>query len=172
MAEQVEDRLFRVPRYHFERNSELFETTFSLPADQQADVEGLSDQNPFKLYIESRFRTTPCSLVSPFTIQCILTGNSYSEILIPTMAKECWISILKLTTLWCFLGMRKWAISNLDRDVKHTVEGIMLARKYHVAAWLRSAYQAFVDAPNPAMSLQDAEMIGWETATKIYRIRE
>ncbi|KAJ7437005.1 hypothetical protein FB451DRAFT_1193532 [Mycena latifolia] len=63
-------------------------------------------------------------------------------------------------------------LRDLDAEVKNGAEGIVLARKYHVASWLRSGYTALSRGAHGAMSLADAEIIGWETATKIYRIRE
>lgn len=90
----------------------------------------------------------------------------------PTLSKDHWISVLKLATLWRLLATRALAIRHLDAEVKNGVEGIFLARKYHVASWLRSGYTALSRGAHGAMSLADAEIIGWETATKIYRIRE
>ncbi|KAJ7177236.1 hypothetical protein C8R43DRAFT_974563 [Mycena crocata] len=158
---QVEDRLFKVPRYHFERNSEIFAATFSLPTGDTDEPEGLSDRNPIKL-----------EGISSADFEHLLAVLYPLEVPIPTMSKDCWISILKLATLWRFLSIRQLAISHLDVEVKDNAEGIVLARKYHVGTWLRSGIQALVKAPHPAMSRDDAQSIGWETATMIYRIRE
>ncbi len=46
---QVEDRFFKVPRYHFDRSSEVFATAFSLPAGDPVRAEGQSDDNPIVL---------------------------------------------------------------------------------------------------------------------------
>jgi hypothetical protein len=48
-ALQVEERIFKVPRYHFEHSSEIFATTFTLPAVDEVHTEGQSDENPFIL---------------------------------------------------------------------------------------------------------------------------
>ncbi|KAF8177398.1 hypothetical protein K438DRAFT_1978689 [Mycena galopus ATCC 62051] len=56
--------------------------------------------------------------------------------------------------------------------MREKAEGIVLARKYHVSSWLRSGYTALSRGAHGAMSFADAEIIGWETATKIYRVRE
>ncbi|KAJ7763582.1 hypothetical protein DFH07DRAFT_395903 [Mycena maculata] len=156
---QVEDNLFKVPRYHFERNSEIFASTFMLPATHNA--EGVSDQNPIKL-----------EGISSIDFERLLAVLYPLEEPMPTLPKDHWISVLKLATLWRLLGTRALAISHLDAEVKNDVEGINLARKYHVASWLRSGYEALARSTHGTMSLADAEMIGWETATKIYRIRE
>ncbi|KAJ7154433.1 hypothetical protein C8R43DRAFT_1001276 [Mycena crocata] len=156
---QVEECLFKVPRYHFERSSEIFATMFSLPTS--AESEGLTDQNPIKL-----------EGISSVDFERLLEVLYPLEVTLPTMSKDCWISILRLATLWRFLAVRELAISKLDSQVRNTLEGIMLARKYHVAQWLRSGIAALVQATHPAMALVDIQMIGWETATQIYRIRE
>ena len=88
----------------------------------------------------------------------------------PDPVPKHWISVLKLATLWRFLDIRNLAIRHLATQVKKGAEGIVLARRYHVAQWLRSGYEAF--SRYLSMSPMDADMIGWETATKIYRFRE
>jgi hypothetical protein len=45
---QVEDMLFKVPRFPFEHTS-IFVTVFSLPAGENKIIEGLDDKHPFKL---------------------------------------------------------------------------------------------------------------------------
>jgi hypothetical protein len=44
----VEGTLFKVPRRYFEHKSELFNTIFKLPTNEEV-VEGLSDDKPFVL---------------------------------------------------------------------------------------------------------------------------
>ncbi|KAF8177386.1 hypothetical protein K438DRAFT_1978676 [Mycena galopus ATCC 62051] len=156
---QVEDRLFKVPRYHFERNSEIFASTFMLPVT--GNVEGGSDENPMKL-----------EGISCVDFERLLVALYPLEDPMPTLSKDHWISVLKLTTLWRLLATRALAIRHLDAEVRGGVEGIVLARKYHISSWLRSGYTALSRGAHGAMSLADAEIIGWETATKIYRIRE
>ncbi|KAJ7477479.1 hypothetical protein FB451DRAFT_1242560 [Mycena latifolia] len=174
---QVEDRLFKVPRYHFERNSEIFASTFMLPVTD--DVEGISDKNPVKLEgVSSVDFERLLVVLYPLCVDLILLFKNHSrsqrhrEDPMPTLSKDHWISVLKLATLWRLLATRALAIRHLDAEVKNGAEGIVLARKYHVASWLRSGYTALSRGAHGAMSLADAEMIGWETATKIYRVRE
>lgn len=40
--------MFKVPRYAFERTG-IFATIFSLPAGEGKNIEGASDEHPFKL---------------------------------------------------------------------------------------------------------------------------
>lgn len=46
---QVEDYIFKVPRCHFERKSEIFRTTFTLPTGDGVHAEGQTDENPVVL---------------------------------------------------------------------------------------------------------------------------
>ncbi|KAJ7798185.1 hypothetical protein B0H14DRAFT_2907677 [Mycena olivaceomarginata] len=150
---QVEDRLFKVPRCHFERDSEIFATAYTLPAAEKG--EGLSDENP--IILEG---------ISSVDFERLLAALYPLKNPIPSVPKDHWISVLKLATLWRFLDIRNLAIRHLE------TQGIILARKYHVAQWLRSGYEAFAQGYYLSMSPMDADMIGWETAAKIYRIRE
>ncbi|KAJ6481259.1 hypothetical protein C8R47DRAFT_594422 [Mycena vitilis] len=58
-----------------------------------------------------------------------------------SMAKDAWISVLKLSTLWYFLDARDLAIKQLnDRSDIGSIERILLARQYDVAPWFRRGY--------------------------------
>ncbi|KAJ7117490.1 hypothetical protein C8R44DRAFT_738389 [Mycena epipterygia] len=158
---KVEDRLFKVPRYHFEHNSEIFATTFTLPAASGGHVEGHSDENPLVLEgISSVDFRRLLKVLYPLNVPQILG-----------MPKEDWISVLKLSTLWYFLDARELAIQQLNGQNMGSVERILLARKYAVSAWLRTGYTDLARREE-SISLEDAEKIGWETAVRLYQVRE
>ncbi|KAJ7464530.1 hypothetical protein FB451DRAFT_1263750 [Mycena latifolia] len=163
---KVEDRIFKVPRYHFERNSEIFATTFTLPSPTvgtaDAHAEGHSDANPFVLEgISSVDFHRLLKVLYPLDIPQILS-----------MPKEEWISVLKLSTLWRFLDARDLAIQQLtERGGLGSVERILLARQYDVAPWLRLGYTELARREE-GISLEDAEKIGWETTVRLYHTRE
>jgi hypothetical protein len=46
---QVENTLFRVPRHHFEQESEVFRDMFQLPIAEDATPDGCSDEQPLRL---------------------------------------------------------------------------------------------------------------------------
>ncbi|KAJ6565097.1 hypothetical protein B0H10DRAFT_2113908 [Mycena sp. CBHHK59/15] len=158
---QVENCIFKVPRYHFEHNSEIFATTFTLPAANDLHAEGSSDQNPFRLdgIISVDFQRL-LKVLYPLDIPQILD-----------MPNDDWISVLKLSTLWYFLDARDLAIRQLTGRAIGSVDRIMLARKYDVAPWLRSGYTELARREE-GISLEDAAKIGWETTVMLYQTRE
>ncbi|KAJ7699027.1 hypothetical protein B0H17DRAFT_1049944 [Mycena rosella] len=158
---KVEDRIFKVPRYHFEHNSEIFASTFTLPAVDDVQAEGQSDANPFVLEgISSVDFHRLLKVLYPLDIPQILG-----------MRKEEWVSVLKLSTLWRFLDARDLAIKQLTSIGLGSVEGILLSRQYDVAPWLRAGYTDLAQREE-GISLEDAEKIGWQTTVRLYQTRE
>ncbi|KAJ7887243.1 hypothetical protein B0H14DRAFT_2337871, partial [Mycena olivaceomarginata] len=137
----VEDRLFKVPHCHFERDSEIFTTAYTLPAAGKG--EGLSDENA--VILEGLSTVDFERLLAALYL---LNSLPHNKNLIPSVPKDHWIFVLRLATLWRFLDIRNLAIRHLDTQVKKGAEGIVLARRYRVAQWLRSGYEAFAHVPH------------------------
>ncbi|KAJ7210502.1 hypothetical protein GGX14DRAFT_625811, partial [Mycena pura] len=152
---KVEDVLFKVPRYLLERNSDTFASLFTLPAPagSHAQTEGQSDENPIVL-----------EGISSIDFQWLLTVLYPLDTLVnlSALAKDAWISVLKLSTQWFFLDARALAIQQLGGEAMEPVERIVLAKQYDVSAWLRSGY-AELARSSVGISAEDAEKIGWET---------
>ncbi|CAK5267265.1 unnamed protein product [Mycena citricolor] len=157
----VEDQLFKVPRYHFERNSEIFQDTFSLPVPGNDDAEGSSDEHPFVLEgIEKVDFACLLNVLYPLDIPQILTSTTTDE----------WISVLKLSTLWRFLDARDLAIKQLNHRVT-AVRRVVLARDYHVADWLRRGFTELATR-GEGLDQEDVEQLGYTDAVRLYQIRE
>ncbi|KAJ7464534.1 hypothetical protein FB451DRAFT_1042443 [Mycena latifolia] len=152
---QVEDRLFKVPRHHFACNSEVFAEAFALPG---AGDEGTNDENPIKL-----------ERVSITEFERLLEVLYPLTIPLPSLSKEHWISVLKLATWWRFLDTRELAIKTLGEHKIESTEQIILARTYNIGHWLRSGYVALAQK---GISVEDAGIIGMDTAFKICHLRE
>ncbi|KAJ6581992.1 hypothetical protein B0H19DRAFT_1019018 [Mycena capillaripes] len=159
---KVEESTFKVPRYHFEHSSEIFATTFTLPAVDAVNAEGQSDENPFILQgIERVDFERLLKVLYPLDVPQILS-----------MVKDDWISVLKLSTLWYFLDARDLAIKQLNgRADIGSIERILLARQYDVAPWLRMGYTDLARREE-GISLEDAEKIGWQVTVRLYQTRE
>ncbi|KAJ7210475.1 hypothetical protein GGX14DRAFT_450839 [Mycena pura] len=150
---KVEERLFKVPRYHFEHNSEIFASTLTLPPARDAQAEGNSNDSPFILHgISSIDFQRLLKVLYPLDVPQILT-----------MPKEDWISVLKLATMWCFIAIDLLGLQSVER--------ILLARAYHVSPWLRTGYTELARREE-GISLEDAEKIGWKTTVQLYQVRE
>ncbi|KAJ7812016.1 hypothetical protein B0H14DRAFT_2858373 [Mycena olivaceomarginata] len=167
---RVEGRIFNVPRYHFERSSEIFATMLTLPAGDGVHPEGHSAEYPVVLegVSSADFRALLKALY-PLDIPRVLTMPGGAD---NWMKKDEWISVLKLSTQWRFLDARKLAIQQLQsRSDIEGVERVVLARQYDVAAWLRIGYTELVQRRD-VISREEAEKIGWQTAFLLGQVRE
>ncbi|KAF7356257.1 hypothetical protein MVEN_00957200 [Mycena venus] len=164
---EVEDRLFKVPRNSFERRSEIFATTFTLPPGDGIHAEGQSDENPVVLEgIRSRDFEALLKVLYPLEAARLLHNKS------SWMTKDEWISVLKLSTQWYFLDIRNIAIEQLNnRNDVTSVDRIVLARQYDIPDWLRLGYTD-LSRRDESISREVADKIGWETALQLCQVRE
>ncbi|KAF8216987.1 hypothetical protein K438DRAFT_2007695 [Mycena galopus ATCC 62051] len=167
---KVEDSIFNVPRYHFERTSEIFASMFTLPTVHGVHAEGQCDEKPVVLEgISSKDFQQLLKVLYPLDMPHILTvsGGMHNW-----MTKDEWIAVLKLSTQWRFLEARNLALQQLHRrtDIQG-VERILLARQYDVAPWLRLGYRDLAKRAD-LISREEAEKIGWETAFLLSQVRE
>jgi len=162
---QVEDTLFRVPKYFFVNHSDIFATTFSLPQTAETP-EGSSDANPFKLEGVTKEEFT-CFLKVAYPLKQ-LPQNPQS---LYTISSEEWQSALKLATLWRFHSLRQLALSKLSTMKTDPVSRIMMGRNFRVAKWLSMGYTALARREEPP-SVQEANILGVETIVFIFHVRE
>ncbi|KAI0697069.1 hypothetical protein C8T65DRAFT_662692 [Cerioporus squamosus] len=154
---QVEGVLFKVPRRPFEQES-AFKDTFSLPSPN--GEEGLTDDNPIYLegVTEEEFRPLLWVMLRPaYGAGRVLTTEN-------------WTHVLKLSTMWSFDSIREKAIEELTRLVRAPVQRIALAREFHVPNWIEPALLSLAQAD--ALSAGDLQQLGWDTAAKLFVVRE
>ena len=90
------------------------------------------------------------------------------------MSVSDWMSVLKLSTMWCLDKLRARAIEGADAGVKampDVVERILLARQYNVSRWLIDGYETLGKRPNYLSTLEQSKL-GLKTAVKISELRE
>ncbi|KAF5355559.1 hypothetical protein D9758_006324 [Tetrapyrgos nigripes] len=163
----VEDTLFRVPKYHFEKSSEVFQGMFAIPSgkkDAEGGAEGENISNPIRL-----------EGVKAVDFRCLV------EILYPpsetpwqpgNKTEDEWKSILRLATLWRFLRLRSKAIEVLTNEQKmDAVERILLGRELSVSEWIQSGYKDLIMQEKP-LTEEQVEKIGLSPAVRIFRARE
>ncbi|EAU91913.2 hypothetical protein CC1G_04680 [Coprinopsis cinerea okayama7 len=168
----VEERLFKVPKYHLVRNSDHFSSLCSLAEtcpgnDPDASILSLPDsetsaQNAIALPgVTADDFSNFLEALYPRTIQRVLT-----------LTKEQWLSVLKLSTLWYFKELRRLAIDHLEAwsPSLTSIELIQLGKEYAISNWLLRGYHALVNQ-NGVISLESAKAIGMESAIRLYTLR-
>ncbi|KAF5355536.1 hypothetical protein D9758_006287 [Tetrapyrgos nigripes] len=157
----VEDTVFKIPKYHFAKSSEVFESMFSLPQGDK-EAEGNTDANPIRLEgIQAIDFRRFLKVLYPSQIPWREDETTMDE----------WKSILKLATLWRFLTLRKFAIDKLTSQEMDVTERILMGREFSVSSWIKSGYSDLVSQDGP-LSMETAKSIGYEAAVRVFRARE
>lgn len=86
-------------------------------------------------------------------------------------ARDHWISVLKLSTLWDFAALRRQAITHLDAEPIEPEDQVALARAYRVQRWLIAGYSTLVRQELPFTPAQK-KTLGAETTIRLYEKRE
>ncbi|KAG5642639.1 hypothetical protein DXG03_002477, partial [Asterophora parasitica] len=148
---QVEDRLFMLPRHQFTQSATFFVDLLNPAVDEQIPIT-LEDVT------KADFQAL-LNLMYPLDPTCSKPALSTAE----------WESVLKLTSRWFMLDLRKVAIDALsDLPPLHK---IILAREYGVLHWLRDGYTHLASRAE-SLSVGDANTIGLNATLKIVAIRE
>ncbi|KAJ2918302.1 hypothetical protein MD484_g2113, partial [Candolleomyces efflorescens] len=164
-----EGRVFRVPKYRFISDSEVFATKFGLNSDTPSDPS-----DAFEVVNEAQ--PTPNAV-----IELDVSANDFRNFvkaLYPRypeqsleLSKEEWLSVLRLSTKWYFNDFRKRAIDNLTALNLDPVEKVDLGTQFNVSSWLKSGFCELVKRTD-IITVEDARRIGLETAIKVYGIRD
>lgn len=159
---QVEDILFRIPKYQLMGKSEIFDAMLSLPQGSNKP-EGSSDDVPIKLENISKFDFEQL-------LQVLYPKDTVKP---PELSIDSWISILRLSSLWRMGDMRSNAIEHLTPRLGSVspISRILLGRKHSVAHWITSGYSDLAKRED-AVSLEEAGKVGLETALLIQHVRE
>ncbi|KAK0454427.1 hypothetical protein EV421DRAFT_1896351 [Armillaria borealis] len=159
---QVEDTLFRFPKHHLMRKSEVFRSMLSMPQGK-SEPEGVSDDHPIKLRGVSKIEFERL-------LQVLHPIDAQKQ---PQLSMDAWLSVLKLSGLWRLADTRNIAISRLTTLMWKIdpVDRVILGRRYSVAQWLSSGFMDLVHRVE-MVSEEEAEKIGLETALQIQRVRE
>lgn len=159
---QVEDTLFRIPKYQLVGKSEIFDAMLSLPQGSNKP-EGSSDDVPIKLENISKIDFERL-------LQILYPRDTVKP---PELSIDSWISILRLSSLWRMGDMRNNAIEHLTPRLSNVSpdDRILLGRRHSVAHWISSGYEDLTKRED-AVSLEEAGKIGLETALRIQHVRE
>ncbi|VDB95674.1 unnamed protein product [Peniophora sp. CBMAI 1063] len=160
---KAESTLFSIPMAYLPTGGGVFESMFSLP---NVRGEGKSKEDPIILTWDvtaSDFRS--------FMKVCLPQPHSLKAY---SMSVSDWMSVLKLSTMWCLDELRARAIEGADTQVKampDVVEKILLARRYSVSRWLIDGYEA-LGKRSAYLSPDEQSKLGLETAVNLAELRE
>ncbi|KAF9256689.1 hypothetical protein L218DRAFT_827212, partial [Marasmius fiardii PR-910] len=168
----VEGELFKVPKRPFIENpNSPFSNMFSLllPGNLNTDTaiegEGTSEENPIILEQVQKVE------FERFLTVLLLNPPFRATNLFENMTIEEWISLLKLSTRWNFVALRKLATHYLSVKKGFTnIDRIVLAREYGVDFWfvegiLKSA------SSDTEISHFDAARLGLQTTMSLYHMK-
>ncbi|KAJ3503357.1 hypothetical protein NMY22_g18274 [Coprinellus aureogranulatus] len=161
-VKQVEGTLFRVLKHGFAKWSEsVFRDMFSLPQGTAETREGETDDNPIKLVgcTKAEFESLLELMYPTKTLG------------LPSLPKQEWISVLKLSRLWDMPAISAIAIQKLECLTLTPVDKVRLGKAYSVPTWLKHGYTSLLQNSSSA-SQQDLVSLGWETAFRVVWARE
>ncbi|TFK26263.1 hypothetical protein FA15DRAFT_654439 [Coprinopsis marcescibilis] len=172
----VEGCLFKVPKYHIVKGSSYFTKTFGLLPNQTDVVDEflVLDKASHSGGESSHLTQCPIALggISAADFRNLLGVLYPKTIQIKlTLTKMQWISVLKVSTLWYFKGIRKLAIEQLDSFNLGPVERVCLGKQYNVSMWLLNGYDELVKR-GAIIAMDDAKKIGLESAVQLYICRQ
>jgi len=162
----VEDTLFRVHKYYFTRESEIFADMFSLPtggtSGSSAAAEGKSDSSPIEIPGVTRQE------MESF-LDFVYFGMHDEH----TFTLESWVSLLSFSTRFICDKIRARSIRELEAIQSRVdpIERIVLAVRHNIPQWLSGAYQELCQRQD-SLSEEEGERLGLPTVIKLMRARE
>ncbi|KDQ58997.1 hypothetical protein JAAARDRAFT_649979, partial [Jaapia argillacea MUCL 33604] len=148
----VEDTVFKVHSFFFERDSEYFRTMFRLHVTS-------SESRPIVLDV---------SIASFESFLGVLYPVHFARH-VATTANE-WIAILALATEWSFATIRTLAMRELF-PLASPIDKVIVGIRYDMKEWLNDAYIAICERPE-ALTRQEGERLGLDEVIKISKMRQ
>ncbi|KAF7984293.1 hypothetical protein HWV62_15255 [Athelia sp. TMB] len=155
----VENELFKVPKFYFEKESSVFRDMFTMPSPD--GQEGDSDELPIVLQSIKKADFTAL-------LAAILGEQGTNPIRME--AKE-WAAVLQLATLWEFGKLRLTAIKEVRKMESISLAKVVLGRNYHVRSLLKAGYAELI-AREERLSDQEKKQLGDKVCIKVYEARE
>ncbi|KAF5320980.1 hypothetical protein D9619_001579 [Psilocybe cf. subviscida] len=157
----VEDVLFNVHRYFFQRDSPVFSAMFSLPKPEADErPEGEDDEKPIVL-----------SNISKKDFERLLVILYPINFHIPEISSiDEWTSVLSLSTQWEINSVRHLAIGRLSKLSISSSDRVALGKRYDVPEWLADGYCELCLRDDP-LTLLEGHAIGLEDVIEISNLR-
>ncbi|KAF6743141.1 hypothetical protein DFP72DRAFT_147045 [Ephemerocybe angulata] len=158
---KVQDTIHRIPKRILEEWSQIFKDMFGIP-QEDGNSEGSSDENPIILpgCTNAEFESLMKVLLTPTSIKPLV------------LSKDQWIGVLKLSTMWDMVVVRKHAIAMLSPLIEeHTpIEQVVLGKQFKVASWFTQGCASLASAHKTLDLHSVAKALGWEFVARILRI--
>ncbi|KAF8345177.1 hypothetical protein F5887DRAFT_1158971 [Amanita rubescens] len=161
---QVEDQLFKVPRHLFVKLSQVFRDMFELPVPEGVEADGSSDKQPLVLESIEKKDFVPL-LRCLYPLQFPVNPNM-------TFTLEEWQSVLKLTSLYEMIQVKKFAIEKMN-PLLTTLPALQihLAKTYGIREWLAPGFLRLAHRIKP-LDEEDVRLVGLTDSLKICALRE
>ncbi|KAK0241320.1 hypothetical protein EDD85DRAFT_395680 [Armillaria nabsnona] len=157
----VEECMFRVHRYFFERESSKFRQMFSGPTSPGKEPEGSSASTAFKLGD--------------------ITAEDFGHFLwifynpkhsLYDASTAVWVTILRTAYDWLFPEVKALGIRELERKTINLVDRIILYQECKVDPSLLVQLYAKLCSRDDPPSMEESVRLGVETTARIFRARE
>ncbi|KZT72451.1 hypothetical protein DAEQUDRAFT_664360, partial [Daedalea quercina L-15889] len=153
----VEDTLFNVHRYFFERDSPVFRAMFACPSETP---EGGSEDNPILLEgVKSAGFASFLSCLYPMRFG---TGDLTTF--------QDWSNALDLALRWEFDPLREFIALRIE-ETCNVIEHIVTARRLDKQDWCFSACAKLCHRSEP-LTLEEAQILGIVETVRICAVRE
>ncbi|KIM85851.1 hypothetical protein PILCRDRAFT_5473 [Piloderma croceum F 1598] len=154
---QVENTRYKMHRYFFQRDSEIFASIFALPT---GPGQGSSEYNPIRLVgVKIHDFDLFLSMLYPHQIG-VYSATTVDE----------WTAILNLAAKWKFESIKDLAIRQLAL-IGSPIDKIVLGQRHGVTDWLLDSYRAICERSD-ALTLDEANRLGMENVVKISSLRQ
>jgi len=151
----VEETLYKVHRYFFQRDSSIFASIFS-----DSVGRGSSDDDPIslvKVTVKDFDRFLSILYPADFRKRTVTTADE-------------WGSVLDLAAEWNFQSIKHLAIDHIAQ-ADAPVDKIVLGRKHNMVEWLGEAYEAVCKRKDP-LTQQEGVRLGVEDVIRISAVRQ
>ncbi|KZV66733.1 hypothetical protein PENSPDRAFT_553389, partial [Peniophora sp. CONT] len=158
----VEETLYCVHRYFFQRDSPWFRDLLTTPkADVKANVGGeLCSGDAFLL------DGITCAAFDAFL--SILYPIDFDKPI--ALNEEDWAVVLRLATIWDFASIRRLAISQLD-ELVNDFDRLLLGRSCDIDSWVLPALVGLCERPGP-LSLDEILQMTPQDIALVTQVRE
>ncbi|KAF7289297.1 BTB domain-containing protein [Mycena indigotica] len=160
---KVEDTLYRVHRYFFDRDSVIFSSMFTLPPGAGQRPEGETPESP--ILLEGVKKLDFDRFLTILYPSNFLTRDTHSAIE--------WTSVLSLATRWDFVSLRTLAITKLAALTSSIspAERIAIARAYDIQEWLAPAFFTLCTRAE-ALTLAEGRCLGLDDSIRVGQVRQ